>query len=133
MTLVIASLIILALALAIGVWLVVRAQADREIAIVRSDLAAELAATRARLEAELAAERKAGAEKLTVLKDAEGATVTLPAGFDAGRIHVTGNVAGKPPFRGALKHHGWFASAVRLPSVSENLDARVLMPAEVEL
>lgn len=71
MTLVIASLIILALALAIGVWLVVRAQADREIAIVRSDLAAELAATRARLEAELAAERKAGGEKLTVLKDAE--------------------------------------------------------------
>jgi DNA recombination protein RmuC len=70
-TLVIASLIILALALAIGVWLVVRAQADREIAIVRSDLAAELAATRARLEAELAAERKAGAEKLIVLKDAE--------------------------------------------------------------
>ena len=68
-----------------------------------------------------------------VLKDAEGATVTLPAGYDAGRIRITGNVAGNPPFRGTLKHHGWFASAVRLPSVSENLDARVLMPAEVEL
>jgi hypothetical protein len=67
------------------------------------------------------------------LKDAEGATVTLPAGFDAGRIRVTGNVAGQPPYRGTLKHHGWFASAVRLPDVSENLDPRVLTPAEVEL
>jgi len=68
-----------------------------------------------------------------ILKEAEGASVILPAGFDAGRIRITGNVAGQPPFRGALKHHGWVASAVRLPSVSENLDPRVLAPAEVEL
>ncbi len=68
-----------------------------------------------------------------VLKEAEGATVTLPAGFDAGRIRITGNVAGQPPFRGALKHHGWVASAVCLPSVSETMDSRVLAPAEVEL
>jgi hypothetical protein len=80
--------------------------------------------------------KKALAEHFTVepvLKDAEGSTVTLPAGFDAGRIRVTGNVAGQPPYRGTLKHHGWFASAVRLPDVSENLDPRVLTPAEVEL
>lgn len=68
-----------------------------------------------------------------VLKEAEGSTVTLPPGFDAQRIRVTGNVAGQPPFRGALKHHGWAASSVRLPAVSENLDPRVLAPAEVEL
>ena len=80
--------------------------------------------------------KKALTEHFTVepvLKDAEGASVTLPAGFDAERIRVTGNVAGQPPFRGTLKHHGWFASAVRLPTVSENLDPRVLTPAEVEL
>jgi len=80
--------------------------------------------------------KKALAEYFTVepvLKDAEGASVTLPAGFDAGRIRVTGNVAGQPPFRGTLKHHGWAASAVRLPAVSENLDPRVIAPAEVEL
>lgn len=80
--------------------------------------------------------KKALAEYFTiepVLKDAEGAAVTLPAGFDAARIRVTGNVAGQPPFRGMLKHHGWFAGAVRLPSVSESLDPRVLAPAEVEL
>lgn len=80
--------------------------------------------------------KKALAECFTfepVLKDSEGATVTLPAGFDAGRIRITGNVAGQPPFRGALKHHGWFASGMRLPVVSEKLDPRVLAPAEVEL
>ncbi|HUC83612.1 MAG TPA: DUF2760 domain-containing protein [Candidatus Acidoferrales bacterium] len=80
--------------------------------------------------------KKALAEYFTVepvSKDAEGAAVTLPAGFDAGRIRVTGNVAGQPPYRGTLKHHGWIASAVRLPAVSENLDPRVLTPAEVEL
>jgi DNA recombination protein RmuC len=57
--------------LAVGVWLVMRARADREVAIVRAQLAAELAGTRARLEAELAAERKGAAEKLAVLHDAE--------------------------------------------------------------
>ena len=80
--------------------------------------------------------KKTFAEYFTVepvLKEAEGATVTLPAGFDAGRIRITGNVAGQPPFRGALKHHGWIASAVRLPVVSETLDPRILAPAEVEL
>src|SRR5262245_17311963 len=48
-----------------------RAQSDREVAVVRAQLAAELAATRARLEAELAAERRATTEKLTLLKSAE--------------------------------------------------------------
>jgi hypothetical protein len=66
-------------------------------------------------------------------KESEGATVTLPAGFDAQRVRITGNVAGQPPFRGTLKHHGWVASSVRLPAVAESLDARVLAPAEVEL
>jgi hypothetical protein len=67
------------------------------------------------------------------LKDAEGATIQVPAGFDAQRIRLTGNIAGQPPFRGTLKHHGWVATAVRLPAVSEMLDPRVLAAAEVEL
>jgi hypothetical protein len=68
-----------------------------------------------------------------ILKEAEGATVKIPAGFDAQRIRITGNVAGQPPFRGTLKHHGWVATSVRLPSVSEALDPHVLVAAEVEL
>jgi len=67
------------------------------------------------------------------LKDAEGSTVTVPKGFDAQRIRLTGNVAGQPPFRGALKHHGWVAKEVRLPTPSAALDPRVVAPAEVEL
>jgi hypothetical protein len=80
--------------------------------------------------------RKALTQYLTlepILKDAEGATVSVPAGFDAQRIRLTGSVTGQPPFRGTLKHHGWFAAEVRLPKIAEALDPRVLAAAEVEL
>jgi len=68
-----------------------------------------------------------------ILRDAEGAGITVPAGFDAQRIRLTGNVTGQPPFRGTVKHHGWEATAVRLPAVSPTLDPRVIVAAEVEL
>jgi hypothetical protein len=68
-----------------------------------------------------------------VLPDAEGARVTVPAGFDAQRIRLTGNVAGQPPYAGSLKHHGWVTTEVKFPTVSPALDPRVLAPAEVEL
>ena len=64
---------------------------------------------------------------------AEGAPMTVPAGFDPERIRLTGNVSGKPPFKGTLKHHGWIVTGVRMPSISETLDPRVITPAEVEL
>jgi hypothetical protein len=66
-------------------------------------------------------------------KEAEGSAMTIPQGFDAQRIRLTGNVAGQPPFRGTLKHHGWVASAIRMPALSEAMDPRVVAPAEVEL
>jgi hypothetical protein len=66
-------------------------------------------------------------------KESEGSPMTVPAGFDAQRIRLTGNVAGQPPYRGTLKHHGWVARNIRLPEVSETLDPRVIAPAEVEL
>ncbi|HYH95799.1 DUF2760 domain-containing protein [Hyalangium sp.] len=68
-----------------------------------------------------------------VLPQGEGAAVTVPAGFDAQRIRLTGNVAGQPPYSGALKHHGWVATEVKFPTVSPALDPRVVAPAEVEL
>ena len=68
-----------------------------------------------------------------VLKEKEGDSVTVPAGFDPQRIRLTGNVAGQPPFRGLLKHHGWVTHTVQLPAVSPSMDPRVLAPAEVEL
>lgn len=69
----------------------------------------------------------------SVMKDGEGAKVTVPAGFDANRIRLTGNVAGNPPFTGTLKHQGWAVTEVKLPKPAEGLDARVLQPAEVEI
>ena len=68
-----------------------------------------------------------------VLSEPEGAQVTVGAGFDARRIRLAGNVAGHPPFSGALRHHGWVAREVRLPPVPQALDPKVLAPAEVEL
>jgi hypothetical protein len=68
-----------------------------------------------------------------VLPQSEGDRVNVPAGFDAQRIRLTGNVAGQPPYTGALKHHGWVTTAVKFPSTSAAMDPRVLAPAEVEL
>lgn len=64
-------------------------------------------------------------------EEPEGAEVVLDGSFDPRAIRLTGNVAGNPPFRGTLRHHGWRASAARLP-VSEG-DPSLLAPAEVEL
>ena len=68
-----------------------------------------------------------------VRSEAEGSRLTLPAGFDAAAVRVTGNVVGQPPFTGTLQHKGWRATAVRLPALTEGHDARVIAPAEVEL
>ncbi len=65
--------------------------------------------------------------------ESEGSSITLPSGFNAQRFRLTGNVAGQPPFRGTLKHHGWVATEVRMPPVSEAIEPRVVAPAEVEL
>jgi hypothetical protein len=65
--------------------------------------------------------------------EAEGSRVTLDDGFDAGAVRLTGNVVGKPPFKGALSHRGWRATGVRLPQLAEGHDATILAPAEVEL
>jgi hypothetical protein len=63
----------------------------------------------------------------------EGSRVTLPAGFDAAAVRLTGNVTGSAPFTGSLAHRGWRAAEVRLPRLADGHDARVLAPAEVEL
>lgn len=68
-----------------------------------------------------------------ILAESEGSPVTVPTGFDAQRIRLTGQVTGQPPFRGTLKHHGWLASQINLPAPSESLDPRIVAPAEVEL
>ncbi|QVN22653.1 DUF2760 domain-containing protein [Burkholderia pyrrocinia] len=68
-----------------------------------------------------------------VRDEAEGSRVTLPAGFDATAVRVTGNVVGSAPFTGTVSHRGWRVSDVRLPKLTGSPDASVVAPAEVEL
>jgi hypothetical protein len=68
-----------------------------------------------------------------VLRDAEGAQVTVERGFDPAAVRLTGTVVGEPPFRGSLRHHGWRAREVKLPPAQDGLDATLVAPAEVEL
>jgi hypothetical protein len=69
-----------------------------------------------------------------VRSEAEGATITVPAGFDAGRIRLVGNVTGTPPHSGTLAHAGWEASKVELPEwTGTEASAKAVAPAEVEL
>ena len=68
-----------------------------------------------------------------VRPEAEGSRLTLPAGYDAAAVRVTGNVVGQPPFTGTLQHKGWRVTNVRLPALTEGHDTRVIAPAEVEL
>ena len=69
-----------------------------------------------------------------VILQQEGEAVEVAAGFDPGLFRLTGNVAGQPPFRGRLVHHGWKAGRCELPAWSgSESSARIVAPAEVEL
>jgi hypothetical protein len=69
-----------------------------------------------------------------IVSEVEGAQIEVPAGFDAGRYQLSGKVAGQPPFRGRLRHHGWEAARQELASWSGSESAaRTVAPVEVEL
>ena len=64
----------------------------------------------------------------------EEAQVQVPSDFDPAAVRLIGNVDGKPPFTGVLKHHGWRVREVHLPLLPvARDDSSVLSPAEVEL
>lgn len=65
--------------------------------------------------------------------EAEGSRVTLPEGFDAAKIRVTGNVVGQPPFHGSITHRGWQVVETRLPKLAGSHEVRIVAAAEVEL
>lgn len=76
---------------------------------------------------------RAHAEIEPVRLEAEGASVSLEAGFDADTVKLVGDVKGEPPYAGVLRHRGWRAKKLTLPSLVGGHDAHVLAPAEVEL
>ncbi len=68
-----------------------------------------------------------------VLDKNEGDELVIEPGFDPDSIKLTGNVTGKPPFKGILKHRGWRAGKKEIPKLSDILDPSVIVPAEVEV
>lgn len=68
-----------------------------------------------------------------IREEAEGSRITLPEGFDAAMIRITGNVVGQPPFYGSITHRGWQVVDTRLPKLAGSHEVRIVAAAEVEL
>lgn len=81
--------------------------------------------------------RKALAQYVTlepVIDGEEDRPVTVEAGFDPASIKLVGNVTGRPPLRGLLRHRGWRVTGINLPSLPPQGTGRaVVAPAEVEI
>lgn len=68
-----------------------------------------------------------------ILNSEEDQPVTVPGGFDPGSIKLLGNVTGKAPVQGLLRHRGWRVKEIHLPPLAQPADRMVIAPAEVEL
>ncbi len=69
----------------------------------------------------------------TVRNEQEGSKITLPQGFDAAAVRLTGNIVGTAPFTGTLVHKGWQVTGISLPKLTAGHNAAIVAPAEVEL
>ena len=68
-----------------------------------------------------------------IRSEEEESRITVEEGFNPQSIRLTGNISGSAPFSGTLVHKGWKADKIDLPKLSENYDASIIAPAEVEL
>ena len=69
----------------------------------------------------------------SVRSEEEESRISLPLGFNASEVRLTGNVVGEAPFNGTLIHRGWQVTDIRLPKLATDHNARIIAPAEVEL
>jgi hypothetical protein len=67
-----------------------------------------------------------------VIDGVEGTYAKAPA-QDANLVKFVGNVPAKPPAGGTLRHKGWRATKVELPSLPVKQDATIIAPAEIEI
>lgn len=80
--------------------------------------------------------RKALAEHVKVAPirpEPDEAVVRIAAGHDASQVRLIGQVSGRPPFEGTLRHHGWRSTQINLPDIPAGHDPTVICPAEVEI
>jgi len=68
-----------------------------------------------------------------VMRQDEGETVEIEAGFDRQAIKLIGNVGTQPPFSGIVRHRGWQLRSIRLPELSEAETPNLIAPAEIEI
>ncbi len=68
-----------------------------------------------------------------IIASEEGEPVTVESPIDPAAIKLIGNVTGKPPLKGLLRHRGWRAIQVQLPPLAEGEGRAVIAPAEVEI
>ena len=68
-----------------------------------------------------------------VMRQGEGETVEIEAGFDRQAIKLVGNVGSQPPFSGIVRHRGWQLRTIRLPELSEAQNPNLIAPAEIEI
>lgn len=68
-----------------------------------------------------------------VISSEEGQMVTVEPGFDPAAIRLIGNVAGKPPLRGQLRHRGWRVTSINMPPLPDSSGREIIAPAEVEI
>jgi hypothetical protein len=71
--------------------------------------------------------------KLEAVIDGVEGTYAKAPGPDANLVKFVGNVPAKPPAGGTLRHKGWRATKVDLPSLPAKLDATIIAPAEIEI
>lgn len=75
-----------------------------------------------------------GAAKVEPLRDEEeDAKVVIERGYDAAAVKLTGNVSGKPPYRGTVRHRGWRVHKLELPRAVAGHDVTIVAPAEIEV
>lgn len=80
--------------------------------------------------------RKALAEHVKIApirSEPDEAVVRIAAGHDPSQIRLIGQVTGRPPFEGTLRHHGWRTTQMNLSDIPQGHDPTVICPAEVEL
>src|SRR5262245_15719011 len=68
-----------------------------------------------------------------VISSDEGQPVTVEPGFDPAAIKLIGNVTGKPPLRGLLRHRGWRVTRVNMHPLTDGGGREIIAPAEVEI
>ncbi|MFL6257162.1 MAG: DUF2760 domain-containing protein [Pyrinomonadaceae bacterium] len=69
-----------------------------------------------------------------IMEGEEDRPVTVAEGFDPASVKLIGNVTGRPPLRGLLRHKGWRVAEVNMPSLpAPGAGRTVVAPAEVEI